>query len=147
MEEAAGFSYSQGELLNARGQRLVTHTWRPTRMAAGGGTAAGGGPRGVVVFFHGYNAHGRYPTVLYPAEMLARRGFICCSMDFAGHGLSPGQPAYIADAEDLTVDGVCLFEHARKARCPPAQSHTRTERRLAPAALRGLPRAQLRRRA
>ena len=84
VEQAADaqFTYSVGECA-AQGQTLATHTWTPTADAATW--------RGVVVVFHGYAAHGAYPTVRFGGELVAGRGnFVCMSVDFPGHGGSPG---------------------------------------------------------
>ena len=87
---------------------MSRHCWTPQ-------LPADGSLRGLVVLFHGYGAHGRYPTVEYGAQLLAAQGFVCVSLDFPGHGSSPGLPAYIADQQDLTDCGVDFFTHASAA--------------------------------
>ena len=103
-QRSGEFTYSVGEC-PLQGQSLATHTWTPSTPAASW--------RGVVVIFHGYGAHGAYPTVKFGAELLASHGFVCMSVDFLGHGGSPGLPGYIAAAEDLTSCGTEFFEHAQ----------------------------------
>jgi alpha-beta hydrolase superfamily lysophospholipase len=104
-EASAQFTYSVGECA-VQGQTLATHTWTPTVDAASW--------RGVVVVFHGYAAHGAYPTVRFGGELVAGRGnFVCMSVDFPGHGGSPGLPGFIADHEDLTSCGTEFFEHVQ----------------------------------
>ena len=56
----------------------------------------GDGP--LVIVFHGFLAHGTYPTVRYAAELCAERlpGAIVVAADMPGHGLSDGPRGYLA---------------------------------------------------
>jgi len=93
----------QATVKNARGVDCALHTWE-----------TGSPPRAVCVLFHGYATHGKYPTVRYLAELLSSHGFACMSMDFEGHGVSPGLPGLIYSYTYLTDDGIAIARHARE---------------------------------
>jgi len=60
-------------------------------------------------------AHGRFPTVRYAAECLAREGYAVMSADFRGHGRTPsGLRGYIESPNDLVQDGVAMAQYAHK---------------------------------
>jgi acylglycerol lipase len=65
------------------------------------------------VIFHGFLAHGRYPTVRYAAEVCLRNGFAVLSADWRGHGLSPGDRGYLPDRETLVRDAKALVQYAQ----------------------------------
>lgn len=65
-----------------------------------------------MVIFHGFLAHGNYPTVRYAAEFLAEEGYAVVSIDFPGHGRSPGTRGFIESAETLVEDGAAMVEYA-----------------------------------
>ena len=65
------------------------------------------------MLFHGFGAHGAYPTVRYAAEFLSRAGFCVVAFDFPGHGRSEGIQGYLKSSDDLIEDGVAMVEHAR----------------------------------
>jgi len=81
------------------GDELFGHKWVPLDKE----------PRSLIVIFHGFGAHGAYPTVLFVAEFLASQGHVVLSADMHGHGRSPGQKAYIGDPSQMTGDGNCLI--------------------------------------
>mmetsp|Transcript_22122 Transcript_22122/g.32673 ORF Transcript_22122/g.32673 Transcript_22122/m.32673 type:complete len:291 (-) Transcript_22122:78-950(-) len=70
-------------------------------------------PKALVVIFHGYAAHGKYPTVRYAAEFLMEAGFAVIAIDFPGHGKSDGVRGYFESAEMVIADGVTMVEHAQ----------------------------------
>jgi acylglycerol lipase len=80
-------------------------------------------PLAVVVIYHGFLAHGRYPTVLYAAECLSLAGFMVVSADFRGHGKSPGLRGCLPSREILIQDAMAIADYARglaaadKAKC------------------------------
>lgn len=77
--------------LNSRGLTLAARKWLPS-----------GTTRGAVIFVHGWGDHaGRYSEA---GELLADAGYAAYSLDFEGHGLSPGKRAFIADFQHLLVD-------------------------------------------
>jgi alpha-beta hydrolase superfamily lysophospholipase len=57
-------------------------------------------------------AHGAYPTVRYPAALLAAAGHIVYALDFPGHGESPGTRGLIRAPQHLTADAVALAQWA-----------------------------------
>jgi acylglycerol lipase len=71
-------------------------------------------PRGLVVVYHGFLAHGKYPTVRYAAEFLAEANYAVIAVDLPGHGKSPGIRGYLESAERVISDGIEIAEQARK---------------------------------
>jgi acylglycerol lipase len=69
-------------------------------------------PRALVVIFHGFLAHGRYPTVRYAAEFLSDAGYTVISIDFPGHGRSDGLRGFVKSADDLIEDGIEMVSFA-----------------------------------
>ncbi|KAL3938269.1 MAG: hypothetical protein SGBAC_006792 [Bacillariaceae sp.] len=69
-------------------------------------------PKALMVIFHGFLAHGNYPTVRYAAEFLSAQGYAVVSIDFPGHGKSPGDRGLIESAEILVQDGKAMVEYA-----------------------------------
>jgi len=69
-------------------------------------------PKALMVIFHGFLAHSNYPTVRYAAEFLAEAGYAVVSVDFPGHGKSPGDRGLIESAEILVQDGKAMVEFA-----------------------------------
>jgi acylglycerol lipase len=68
--------------------------------------------KALMVIFHGFLAHGNYPTVRYAAEFLAQEDYAVVSVDFPGHGKSPGTRGLIESAETLVEDGAAMVEYA-----------------------------------
>ena len=72
----------------------------------------------LVIVFHGFLAHGAYPTVRYAAELCAQSlpGSIVVAADMPGHGTSDGPRGYLpGGAEGLIKNfGVPVFETARE---------------------------------
>ena len=68
----------------------------------------------MVVIYHGFLAHGRYPTVRYAAELLAANGYAVMAADMPGHGASPGMRGYLPSPDVLIRDGIAIAEHANK---------------------------------
>ena len=69
--------------------------------------------KGIVVVYHGFLAHGKYPTVKYVAELLGSKGYGVLAVDFPGHGLSPGLRGYIPNSQILIDDGITIAKSAR----------------------------------
>lgn len=63
--------------------------------------------------YHGFLAHGAYPTVRYAAEFFARAGYAVVAIDFPGHGKSEGLRGYLKSADDLVEDGVAMAQYAQ----------------------------------
>jgi acylglycerol lipase len=87
---------------------LCIHTWNISKDGD-----ASQNPRSLAVVYHGFLAHGRYPTVLYAAERMAAAGHAVVSADFRGHGKSPGLRGYLPSVEVLIEDAVGIAEYAR----------------------------------
>jgi acylglycerol lipase len=91
--------------VSIRGTKCLVHRWNPT-------TTASCSPRALVVMFHGFLAHGAYPTVRYAAEFLAEAGFVVVATDFPGHGQSEGIRGYLESADELIDHGVAQTKYA-----------------------------------
>lgn len=92
--------------INLQGQKCALHTWE-----ASSPSSSSTPPRGVCVIYHGFLAHGRYPTVRYAAELLASNGFTVVAADLPGHGASPGMRGYLDGADHLVQCGLAVAEH------------------------------------
>ena len=96
--------------LGADGQELCVHYWnKPTK-----DTTTPAKSTTVFVIYHGYGAHGLYPTVRYAAELLANDNsrHIVVAADMRGHGQSPGLKGYIPSVETLLEDATAVCQHA-----------------------------------
>ena len=87
-----------------RGAECYVHHWKPANEKKP--------PKALAVIFHGFLAHGNYPTVRYAAEFLADAGYAVVAIDFPGHGRSEGLPGYLESAETVFADGVAMVEYA-----------------------------------
>jgi acylglycerol lipase len=74
----------------------------------------------VVIIFHGFLAHGLYPTVRYAAEFLSQKGNVCkvVAPDLRGHGESSGLPGFLPSADIVLQDGVAIVEHVAQTMYP-----------------------------
>jgi acylglycerol lipase len=63
-------------------------------------------PKAIALIFHGFLAHGRYPTVKYAAQLLHSHGFHVMAPDMPGHGESSGLRGYLPSAEVLIEDAL-----------------------------------------
>ena len=70
--------------------------------------------KGIVIVYHGFLAHGKYPTVKYVAELLGSKGYGVIAVDLPGHGLSPGLRGYIPNSQILIDDGITIAKNARQ---------------------------------
>jgi acylglycerol lipase len=71
-------------------------------------------PRAVVVIYHGFLAHGKYPTVRYAAELLAAHSYVVVAADMPGHGKSQGTRGYLPGAISAIQYGLAIAEYATK---------------------------------
>jgi len=69
-------------------------------------------PKAVVVVFHGFLAHGLYPTVRYASKLLNKDNYAVIAPDFPGHGKSPGMRGYLPSYSTLIADAVTVAKHA-----------------------------------
>jgi alpha-beta hydrolase superfamily lysophospholipase len=88
--------------LLTRGIECASYKWIPEDV---------GKIRGVVVVYHGFGAHSRYPTVHYALSFLAK-SFVVYAMDLPGHGASPGVRGLLTGVDDLVGDGIAIANHA-----------------------------------
>uniref|UniRef100_A0A7S4QZ99 Serine aminopeptidase S33 domain-containing protein n=1 Tax=Ditylum brightwellii TaxID=49249 RepID=A0A7S4QZ99_9STRA len=96
----------QQETVETRGIKCVCHVCYPPADVS---------PRGVVVIFHGLNAHGRFPTIDHLAKLVASQSHcIAYCLDFPGHGLSPGLRGHVTSAADMVTDGMAVTLYAKK---------------------------------
>jgi len=82
------------------------HSWKPAASSAGDATG-----KGLVVIFHGFLAHGLYPTVRYAAQLLSSHNYTVVAPDLRGHGKSPGLPGYLPSRDVLLEDGAAIVRH------------------------------------
>lgn len=73
--------------------------------------------KAVAIVYHGFLAHGMYPTVRYAAELLANHGYGVLAPDMRGHGKSSGQRGYIPNTQSLIDDAVAVAQHAQDQIC------------------------------
>lgn len=66
------------------------------------------------MIFHGFGAHGKYPTVRYAAEKLAAEKYIVVAPDMPGHGLSGGLKGYISSAPSFLQAGVDIAQQSKE---------------------------------
>jgi len=69
-------------------------------------------PKGVAVIYHGFLAHGNYPTVRYVAELLESANYAVVAVDLPGHGRSGGMRGYVPSEHALVEDGVQIAHYA-----------------------------------
>lgn len=86
---------------------LYVHHWNAVKDETSTTKAA------VVVIFHGFLAHGLYPTVRYAAETLAGAGLQVIAADYPGHGQSPGLRSYLPSTDDVLKIGVAMVQYAK----------------------------------
>jgi acylglycerol lipase len=94
--------------MQIRGLDCHVNTWEPKEKQQQA-------PRAAVVIYHGFLAHGKYPTVRYAAELLAENGYTVIAADLPGHGRSPGTRGYLSSASVLIEDGVAIAKHAKES--------------------------------
>merc|ERR1712166_191562 len=97
-------TYSNFQLSSSEGGAMHGHLWQPESDREA--------PRGVAIVFHGFGAHGSYPTVRYAAEVLAAAGYVVVAADMRGHGKSSGEAGFVASADQLISDAVDLATYA-----------------------------------
>lgn len=83
-------------------QRCI-HTWKPTNPSDN---------LPLVIVYHGFLAHGLYPTVRYAAEWLSDHGYLVVAADMRGHGKSEGLPGFLTSADDCIADGLAVAKYA-----------------------------------
>lgn len=75
----------------------------------------------LVVVFHGFLAHGLYPTVRYAADRLSNAGLAVVSFDSRGHGQSDGLKGYLEGGpQGMIQDAVEIVKYAQEELYPDA---------------------------
>jgi acylglycerol lipase len=102
------------ETVHLNNTDLCVHTWTPPASSDAATTNSAGTRGALVVIYHGFLAHGLYPTVRYAAELLCCQGgcTVVCA-DFRGHGQSPGLTGYLASRELAVADGIAVARYAK----------------------------------
>lgn len=100
----ANSNATKGERLSIRGMECFVHQWNVDTSKT---------PKALVVLYHGFLAHGNYPTVRYAAEFLSKDGYAVVAVDLPGHGLSEGTRGYLESADTVIADGAAIVEYAR----------------------------------
>ncbi len=78
---------------------------------------AGGTPRALVVFVHGFGDHsGRHPNLV---SGLCARGMEVCAFDLRGHGRSDGRRGHVDGWDDYREDLRLFLGRVRRAGGPP----------------------------
>lgn len=91
--------------LSIRGMECCVHQWNVDTSKAP--------EKALVVVFHGFLAHGNYPTVRYAAEFLSKEGYAVVAVDMPGHGKSEGTRGYLESADAVVADGAAIVDYAR----------------------------------
>ena len=98
-------SSSSSQILTIHGKECCLHSWNTAQTLP---------KKAIVVIYHGFLAHGKYPTVRYAAELFAANDYVVLAADLPGHGKSPGTRGYLPNANDIIQDGIAIAEHASK---------------------------------
>jgi alpha-beta hydrolase superfamily lysophospholipase len=90
-------------------------------------------PRALAVLYHGFLAHGQYPTVRYAADCLAAAAtsttttttaaadFAVVSADLRGHGRSEGLIGFLSGPNQVIQDAVAIAEYAHMELFPQVE--------------------------
>lgn len=98
---------SDSNLVSIRGTDCFVHRWEAKN------SNESNNPKALIVLYHGFLAHGGYPTVRYAAEFFAQAGYAVVAIDFPGHGKSGGMRGYLKSADDLIEDGISMCQYAQ----------------------------------
>jgi alpha-beta hydrolase superfamily lysophospholipase len=97
------------------GVKRCLHTWKKSTNndeMTTTTTPAASASTPLVIIYHGFLAHGLYPTVRYAAELLSESGYTVVAADMRGHGRSDGLPGYIASADMCIADALAVAQYA-----------------------------------
>ena len=91
------------------GTDMVVHVWKPTTSTTEQSI------KGIVIIYHGFLAHGLYPTVRYAAELLSRTNqYIVLAPNQRGHGTKPaGLQHYLPSREIVLEDSTTVVQYAQ----------------------------------
>jgi acylglycerol lipase len=93
---------------------LCVHTWLPSSEENNDTVSSSSAAAGVVLLFHGFLAHGMYPTVRYAAEFLVAHQYIVVAADARGHGQSAGLKGYLPSRDCVIADGVAVTKYVQE---------------------------------
>lgn len=97
-------------------RKLHVYHWNASNASSSSSSPA------IIVLYHGFLAHGHYPTVRYAAESLAAAGYTVIAADLPGHGRSEGLRGYLPPPDELVDLGVHVADYARSLTGnPPAK--------------------------
>ncbi|CAB9527991.1 Monoglyceride lipase [Seminavis robusta] len=82
------------------------HTYDPVS------TYSGTPPKALIVFFHGWNAHGTFPTSRILADLMVANGYAFMAPDLPGHGLTSGLRGYLESGEKMIDFATKITEYA-----------------------------------
>lgn len=108
MKVAASRIPYASEMVPIAGEDICFHTYDPDAKFSESP------PKALVIFFHGYIAHGTFPTSRMVADLLVANGYSVVAPDAPGHGLSTGIRGYLESGEKVTTFGVGAVDHAYK---------------------------------
>ena len=75
----------------------------------------------VALIFHGFLAHGLYPTVRYAADVLQQHNLRVLSYDMQGHGRSEGLSGYLPSAEQVLHEATAVAKYVQATYCANPQ--------------------------
>lgn len=93
----------ESKIVTIENEDINVHTWMPKDSK----------PKGTCVVFHGFLAHGLYPTVRYAAELLAAKNFKVVAADMHGHGKSSGTPGLLESSNAVIQSAVKVARYAK----------------------------------
>jgi alpha-beta hydrolase superfamily lysophospholipase len=94
------------------GVKRCLHTWKKSTNNDETTTTPVASSPPLVIIYHGFLAHGFYPTVRYAAELLSESGYTVVAADMRGHGRSDGLPGYIPSANICIADALAVAKYA-----------------------------------
>jgi len=97
--------------ITTRDVECAIHKWIPSK---NDDDSTSSNVRGIVIIYHGFAAHARYPTVEYVAQLAVQHDFLVYAMDMPGHGKSPGTRGLLPSAEDVVEDCVSVVTYAKE---------------------------------
>lgn len=102
---------SESEMIQIQGMDCCFHTWK-SKKEVEDPSSFQPPPKALIVYLHGANTHGTFPTTRYVCDNLISNGYAFMSFDFPGHGKTSGLRGML-ESPDLIINfGVDIVEHA-----------------------------------